>query len=359
MPAKKRKSRGTADRSGGAAGDLFRGRLRELIRDECRGTNAVFARRLSDPNVERKLLDKRHDRLAAVSADDSEPIQKVDPSRVTEWLSGRALPGTTTLIRISKVFGVSIDWLCGSNVPRKLNERRLVEGFQLDELGNALRAAFLEPLESTDPKKNANFLDEVARVRSGIEPPAGSRLVFEASHSWWAGALRNETSLWGYRLSYLSDWIEQFFGTLAQGYPRMFPHIEAEQRSAIIDVADKVVHELTLRASGLKSQDRWGAISQFYARHPITVVHVGSAPRVQRRGRTSRMETEHKRKWVTRCRVPAGVGFAIADNARCCVLHLPSEGKAEDPILLDGATHDLVEERARGYRELWFDAESP
>ena len=94
MPAKKRKPRRRQRRSGSVAADIFRDRLRDVIRDHCGGVNAEFARRL-----------------------------KVDASRITEWLSGDALPGFQMLRRIGGEFHLSIDWLAGFDVPPERDKR--------------------------------------------------------------------------------------------------------------------------------------------------------------------------------------------------------------------------------------------
>ena len=84
MPARRQVRRGPVRRSGGKWGDGVRTRLREL-RQAASVSQREFARRVG-----------------------------VDASRVTDWLSGRALPGAENLYRIAQEFSASADWLLGS-----------------------------------------------------------------------------------------------------------------------------------------------------------------------------------------------------------------------------------------------------
>jgi len=108
MATQKRKRQ--SKRAGETTGDAFRQRLRLLIQEA--GSKRAFARKLWED------VQYRSDRTP----------------RIVEWERGRSFPGYDSLRLIAEKLDVSIDWLMGFPVPRRLSARKPV-----GELARAVR----------------------------------------------------------------------------------------------------------------------------------------------------------------------------------------------------------------------------
>jgi len=105
-------------RAGGKWGDRFRERL-ALVLKACGWSRNELARQISRVRREQWGREKGED---------------VNPTRIAEWLNGKALPKSDTLWCIGKATGVEVDWLLSGETaaPRFRGQSRLVASLEAD-----------------------------------------------------------------------------------------------------------------------------------------------------------------------------------------------------------------------------------